>query len=314
MVKRLVSIVKKMTHIINQIVKKNRIGIIVYLSMLFVLLISHEPGYAKETITWLTWEQVPNFIFEGKYKGQGIADTFTAELQKNLPQYNHQNLKSNTRRYWRLIKKEKVCVAWAWIVPGSTEYRIHSRSVSLVAPMGIQTLKSKQSIFGKPGQTLSLARLLENPEIKLCILKDMAYSKKVHDLTDRYKSKSNLLLSSTSGVEIPLKMLDRGRVDYFIGMPYQAIAEALMNNEPNKYQFYNIEEMNIYTSMYTHCSKTPFGEKLMRQINQIITDEFLMEHLAVVEKWSGENKQYREVFMDYVINRKPNAMVRHPGE
>lgn len=304
-----------MAPIINNLnVKKNRIGLIYFLSVLFVLLIFHESGHAKETITWLTWEQVPNFIFDGKYNGEGIADIFTTKLQERLPQYNHQNLKSNTRRYWKLIKKEKVCVAWAWIVPGSTEYRIHSRPVSLVAPMGIQTLKSKQSLFGKPGQTLSLAKLLENSDIKLGILKDMAYSKKVHNLIDRYNGKSNLLLSSISSVEFPLKMLDKGRVDYFIGMPHQAIAEAIMNNEPNKYQFYNIVEMNIYTSMYTHCSKTPFGEKLMSRINQILTDDFLMEHLAVVERWSGKNKQYREIFMDYVINRRQNTMVRHPGE
>ncbi len=282
--------------------------------MLLVLFILHNPVDAKETITWLTWEQVPHYIFQGNFKGQGIADTITAELQKKLPQYNHQNLKSNARRYWKLIKKEKVCVAWAWIVPGSTEYRIHSRPVSIVAPMGIQTLKSKQSLFGKPGQTLSLAKLLENPEIKIGFLGDMVYSKEVHNLLDRYKGKSNVLLSSTSGVEFPLEMLDRGRVDYFIGMPHQAIADAIMNNKPNKYQFYNISEMNIYTSMYTHCSKTPFGEKLMRQINQILSDDFLMEHLSVVENWNGKNKQYREVFMDYVINRNQNVMVHNPGE
>ena len=303
-----------MTQIINQIVKKNRLSIIISLSMLLVFVIFNKPVNAKETVTWLTWEQVPHFIFEGEYKGQGISDIFTLKLQKSLPQYNHQNLKSNTRRYWKLIKKEKICVAFAWIVPGSREYRIHSRPVGIVAPMGIQTLKSKQSLFGKPGQILSLARLLENPEIKLGILKDMVYSKKVHNLIDLYEGKSNLLLSSVSAVEFSLKMLDRGRVDYFIGMPHQAIAESIMNNEPNKYQFYNIHEMNSYTSVYTHCSKTPFGEKLMRHINQIITDEFLMEHLEVVEKWNGKNKQYRELYMDYVINRKQNALVLNPGE
>ncbi len=303
-----------MTQIINQIVKKNRLSIIISLSMLLVFVIFNKPVNAKETVTWLTWEQVPHFIFEGEYKGQGISDIFTLKLQKSLPQYNHQNLKSNTRRYWKLIKKEKICVAFAWIVPGSREYRIHSRPVGIVAPMGIQTLKSKQSLFGKPGQTLSLDRLLKNSQIKLGILKDMVYSKKVHNLIDLYEGKSNLLLSSVSAVEFSLKMLDRGRVDYFIGMPHQAIAESIMNNEPNKYQFYNIDEMNIYTSIYTHCSKTPFGEKLMRHINQIITDEFLMEHLEVVEKWNGKNKQYRELYMDYVINRKQNALVLNPGE
>ena len=103
-------------------------------------------------------------------------------------------------------------------------------------------------------------------------------------------------------------------MDYFFGFSAQAIFDANAKGIPNKYQFYNIDEMNIYTSIYTHCSKTPFGEKLMRHINQIITDEFLMEHLEVVEKWNGKNKQYRELYMDYVINRKQNALVLNPGE
>jgi uncharacterized protein (TIGR02285 family) len=268
----------------------------------------------KQTIRWLTWEQVPNFILSGKFEGQGLGDAFTRALQLELPEFNHVNISSNTRRYNRLIREPDVCVAWAWIVPGSREYRIHSRPVSLAHPTGIHVLKSKQHLFGRPGQTLSLATLLAKPDITLGYLKEMTYSKKVHDLLDQYQHQGNIHFSSPTAVEFNLEMLDRNRVDYLFGFAAQSTFNAEIKNIPNHYEFYNLEEFGVYTSMHTHCSKTPLGEKVMTQVNQKLTNEMLMEHLAVVERWYGNNRQYREAFIDYVIQQKPHKLVSDPGQ
>ena len=268
----------------------------------------------KEMIRWLTWEQVPNFITEGKYVGQGIGDALTKTLQQKLPQFEHQNVITNSRRYNQLIKQKNVCVAWAWVVPGSSTYRIHSRPVSLAPRTGIQTLKSKQHLFGKQGETLSLAKILENDELILGYLEEMPYSKKVHELINQYKDTERIFISSRSEIEFDLRLLDKNHLDYFFGFPSQAIFEAESKGIPNKYQFYNIEEIDKYVSMYTHCSKNEFGEKVMAEVNKIITNELLMEHLAVVERWYGENKEYRDVFIDYVIKQNPNKLVTNPGQ
>lgn len=267
----------------------------------------------KETIRWLTWKQVPNFIVEGKFKGQGIADTFTKTLQDKLPQYNHINVMSNTRRYQRLIREENVCVARSWIVPGSRSFRIHSRPMSLSPPTGIQILKSKQHLFGEPGEVLSLEELLANSELKLGYLEGMTYPKKVHELIEQYRGKNNVYFSSINAVEFDLKLLTRNRLDYFFGFPGQATVDAKMKGIPNQYQFYNIKEIDKFVSLHTHCSNTPFGEKVMAEVDKILSKEILLEQLAVVEKWNGENKQYRDVFMEYVIDQKPHKLVTHPG-
>jgi len=290
-----------------------RIGL---LSLMFSMTMLVGDAFAEETETihWLVWEQKPNFITSGKFKGQGIGDSFTKTLQLALPQYNHKDVESNTRRYNILIHEEDVCAAWAWIVPGSRAYRIHSRPVSLAPPSGIQTLKSKQHLFGKPGETLSLAKLLKNPNIVLGYLEEMSYSKKVQELIQQYRGSKNIHFSSRSAVEFSLAMLDLNRLDYFFGFPSQAIYDAEVKGIPNKYQFYNIEEINMYTSMHTHCSKSPFGEKVMAEVNKILTNDMLMKHLAIVERWNGKNEKYREVFIDYVINQQPNDFVNNPGE
>jgi len=268
----------------------------------------------KETIVWLTWKQVPNFISEGTFKGQGVADLLTKTLQSKLPQYNHVNVISNTRRYQKLIREENVCAAWAWIVPGSEVFRMYSRPVSLAHRAGIHTLKSKQHLFGKPKEVLSLKKLLANPDIKLGYLEEMSYSKRVHELLEQYRGEDNIYFSSTSSVEFNLNMLSTNRLDYFFGFPTQASYEAELTGLANQYQFYNLEEIDKYTSMHSHCSNTPFGKKVMDEVDKILTNEVLMEHLAVIERWNGKNKQYRDVFMDYVINQQPNAQVVNPGQ
>lgn len=278
-----------------------------------ILLAGSAFSQEKETIYWLEWEQVPNFITQGDYKGQGLGDSFTNSLQRMLPQYNHKMILSNARRYHRLIREENVCVAWAWIVPGSEEFRVHSRAISLAPRTGIQTLKSKQHLFGKPGETLSLAKLLTNPNITLGYLEEMSYTKEVHELLEKYRDKENINFSSRSNVEFNLLMLDNDRLDYFFGYSAQSIFDAKIKGIPNKYQFYNIEEINMFTSLHSHCSKTPFGEKVMSDINNIITQDLLMEHLTIIERWYGKNESYRKVFIDYVINQNPNELVTNPA-
>jgi uncharacterized protein (TIGR02285 family) len=281
-------------------------------SLILFLLAGSVFSQEKKTIRWLGWEQVPNFIPYGDYNGQGLGDALTNALQRMLPQYNHEMVITNTRRYNRLIREENVCVAWAWIIPGSEDYRIHSRAISLAPRTGIQVLKSKQHLFGKPGETLSLAKLLSNPDLTLGYLEELSYTKKVHELLEKYRGENNIHFSSRSEVEFNLSMLDSNRLDYFFGFPAQAIFDAEVRGVPNNYQFYNIEEIDMFTSMHTHCSKTAFGKEVMTAINDIITTDLLLEHLARVERWYGENKSYREVFMDYVINQNPSKLVTHP--
>ncbi len=275
----------------------------------------HAPLYAQEkpVIQWLTWQQVPNFITKGPFQGQGIGDSLTRAIQERLPQYQHKNIISNANRYISLIRQKNVCVAWAWIVPGSREFRLHSRPISLAPKTGIQTLKSKAHLFGKAGDILSLSKLLAKPELKLGYLTAMSYSKKVHQLLEQYKGKGNVYYSARSDVEFDLKMLDKERFDYFFGFPSQAIFNAEVKSEKNHYQFYNISEIDKYTAMYSHCSKTEFGARVMLALEEVLTDELLLAHLKVIERWNGLNPQYRQVFMDYVIKQQANDQVTDPG-
>ncbi len=269
----------------------------------------------KDTVIWLKWEQIPNFIFHGKFKGQGLADTFMKTLQDGLPQYEHVEISANAARYYEVIQREKVCVAWAWIVPGSEDIRIYSKPISLVAPMGVQTLKSKQHLFGPPGTTLSLTNLMDSTDLILGHLSKLTFSKELNTLLAKYHGTPKLYTSTgNSGVEFNLEMLDFERVDYFLGFQQQSTYDAEIKGIENKYQYYNIEEMDRYSRMHVHTSKTLYGKKLMKAIEGLLTEEVLYEHLKVIERWQGPNEKFRTIFIDHIINGKPNPLVKNPGE
>jgi len=288
--------------------------VLCFLTVCVFLLDAQAYAEDKPTLRWLVWDQVPNYILRGPFAGQGAGGLLTKALQDQLPQYHHVNVESNAQRYLHLIREENVCVAWAWIVPGSNDYRVHSRPVSLAPRTGIQVLKEKQSLFGPPGTSLSLANLLRQPTLRLGYLKGMSYSKRVQDLLEQYRDSHYVYPTSGSSVEFKLTMLDRGRVDYFFGFGAQSIYDAEIKGIENKYQFYSLDEMALYTSMHSHCSNTAFGKTAMRSIKRLLTDELLLEHLARIERWYGDDKEYREVFMRHVIERTPHPLVTDPGQ
>ncbi len=268
----------------------------------------------RDTLVWLTWNQKPNYIFSGKFKGQGIAGSLMKAIQDSLPQYVHRVISTNAERYNELIKNEETCVAWAWKVPNSRNIRIYSKPISLLAPMGIITLKEKQHKFDDANEILSLEKLLADTTLTLGYLAGMPYSQKIMELLDKHKESPNIYISRTSAIEFNLKMLDLNRVDYFIGISQQPIFDALNRGVQNKYKFYNIEEDMDFTPMYVNTSKSDLGTRVMSDIEKILTNELLLDHLEVIERWSGENKNYRSIFIDYIIRQNSNSMVKDGHE
>ena len=89
---------------------KLRLSITLFL--ITVTTISSFPSnlFAKDTITWLTFNYPPMQITKGEQKGTGIADMAIDFLQKRLVEYNHENIEVNLKRFsYTMKKEEKVC-------------------------------------------------------------------------------------------------------------------------------------------------------------------------------------------------------------
>jgi len=61
--------------------------------------------------------------------------------------------------------------------------------------------------------------------------------------------------------------------------------------------------------MYAHCSKNEVGKEVIKKVNAILTDDFLMDYLGVIEQWYGNDEGYRQLFIKAIINEKLDTRV-----
>lgn len=270
--------------------------------------LSPQAAHSSETIYWLWFEQAPYFIGNDPSVGQGIGDQLTRYYQKNLPEYEHQNIRVNPIRYDAMIEKEMICVPVAWLTENEREHLIHTRPHTLEPPAGIYIHASKRTLFGKPGTTLSLRDLLKNPNLTLGVLRGMEYSPEVDQLLLQYEGEKNLLLIDAPMTEINLNLLRLNRLDYLIGLPGQK--RTLQNNgESDEYIFYGISEIHNYIPMYSHCSNSKTGRAIVEKLEHLLTKDRLFSSIALYERWYDDIGTFRATFIDYIINENPNPSV-----
>ena len=263
---------------------------------------------AKETIQWLWYEQAPYFIGNDPSEGQGIGDQLTVLYQKNLPEYNHQNIRVNAERYKIMIQNDNVCVPVAWSSPGERKFLVHSRPYTLEPPAGIYIHRSKQHLFAKSRTRLSLKELLKKTHLKLGVLRGLEYSPEVDLLLKQNSDRKNVIFIDAPIIQINLKMLKLNRLDYLLGLPSQK-TELKIKEVSDEYLFYNISEISNYIPIYTHCSNTKSGSKIIQKINGLLTDEFLVNSIDSFEYWYGENENFRNLFLDHIIHGISHPMI-----
>ena len=263
---------------------------------------------AKETIQWLWFEQAPYFVGKNPREGIGVGDELTRYFQDSLPEYEHQNIRVNTVRYNSMIKNKNVCVPVAWLTRNERQYLIQTRPHTVEPPAGIYVHQSKQGQFGEPGSILSLKKLLKNNQLKLGALRGMEYSQEVDRLLESYKGSENLLLIDAPMIEISLKLLKLHRFDYVLGLPAQ---KRMLNNLEiaDEYLFYNLQEITTHVPMYAHCSNNPTGKKIIKKLNELLTNQHLITSIEYYESWYEDNKSFRQIFMDYIVNKEAHPLV-----
>jgi len=289
---------------------QNTVILITLVTTLVVSLFSQSLA-AKETIQWLWFEQAPYFIGKNPRAGTGIGDELTRYFQDNLPEYEHQNIRVNTIRYNSMIKGQDVCVPVAWLSENEEQHLIQTRPHTLEPPAGIYIHKSKQHLFGKPGDELSLKKLLLNKDLKLGALRGMEYSAEVDQLLETHKANRNVTLIDAPITEISLNLLKLNRLDYLLGLPSQNRHKELLHHQQgDTYQFFNIEEISRYVPMYAHCSNNERGRKIVSKLNTLLTDARLIQSIEKYEYWYEGNHRFRKLFMDHIINKLPNPSTK----
>lgn len=266
---------------------------------------------AKETIKWVWYEQTPYFTGEGPKQGRGIGDKLTRFYQQHLPEFNHQNIKVNAGRYNMVVGGDNICVPVAWKSAIEIQYLTATRAHTIEPPVGIYFHKSKQHLFQNKDGPLSLAWLLENSPLKLGALRSLDYGKRVNQLIKQYKGQNKMHIVDGPLIQINLRMLKLGRLDYLLGLPSQSI-DSLVRQERGEYQFKNIPEINQYIPIYSHCSKSIIGRRIVDRMNSLLTDKKLIKSIDEYEYWYQNDPDFRQLFSDFIIDKKKIQLIQDP--
>ena len=275
----------------------------------FFLLMAAGSGIASEnTLTWLEADAPPFYIFDGPYKGEGYQTLATHLLKKELPQYRHKHAEANLSRHYELFRnKAQVCALALYKKPEREEIAYFSMPSFLTLPAVLVVSREKFEQLGGVN-TVSMRQLLREKKMVFGFNKKRSFGLAVDDLFKDYGTKDNLF--EYEGQELSLnffEMLERGRVDAFVGLPEEIVYQAERLGLKDKIRTLSIEE-NMHHKVgwitYAACSKSDWGKKAIADINKALGKlRPTEEYRAAYERWLDDSSKevyraaYGEVFV-----------------
>ena len=275
---------------------------------LLVLMCSVQSVVAQNTITWMEASFPPYLIHEGAYKGQGYGDTVTNILIANLKQYEHKRIQANISRHYDLFKKgENVCTVGLYKNPEREKFLYFSLPSFFTLPNVIIINRDKYDDFGGSSM-VSLTEILKKNTLVIGQAKNRSYGPIIDSIFTKYGTKDNVFVYEGKTLSLSFfEMLKRDRLDGIIGLPeevfYQAenlgIREQIMTLSIAE----NQQSLDAWLS-YVACSKTPWGNKVIEDINRVLLEQRPKEqYRAAYERWldEGSISRYRAAYENYFL-------------
>ncbi|HEV8629617.1 MAG TPA: hypothetical protein VGV61_04805, partial [Thermoanaerobaculia bacterium] len=157
------------------------------------LLVGAAPA-AADDLTWLTMDFAPFYIHTGKEHGQGIADGVMHVLQRHLTEFSHrEELAEPASIMTRLKAGDRVCSA-AYIRTTEREKVLeYSLPDLILPPQGVTVRRDAVARFGGGAAgPVSLAKLLENPNLRLAVAFGRSYGPALDGLLEHTKGSTHV--------------------------------------------------------------------------------------------------------------------------
>ncbi len=277
---------------------------------LFILLFLYPFNLnAANKLDWIKIDQIPFYIAQGEYKGQGLIDNIIRLIQKEvLTDFSIQDLWVNHKRFNIEVTRGNNCYLGWKTFPS---YRLFSNPALILFPMGIITHRRNEKKFGPVGSLLSLKKQLENTHLKIGLVRKFAYTPAIQKLVQTYQKSSNIYFEEGE-IQIDLRMIANKRIDYTLGWPMQPIVSKKLLNIPNQFIYYNIEEDQRYVYGGVSCSKTDTGRLVIERFNRLLKREDIQKKMIqYMEEWAYLSKQWRQLYQLTVIEGQKSPLVVH---
>jgi uncharacterized protein (TIGR02285 family) len=261
---------------------------------------------AVSEINWYVFPLPPLYIPEGPGKGEGIVDlALQRHLIPNLPGYQHKFINVPLKRLELMLRDEgNACALGLFKNAEREKTMVFSTPFFAQIPPGAMIPRAQIAQL-RPyllaGDKLNFSKLLEDEVLTVGVQSGRSYGAAIDDLLATYKGKKNIFLNSAPNAAKSLFQMNAlGRVNLILGYPYEA---NFLNNRDSAdfvdLKFYPLQEQPAFLSGYAACSKGPFGEQVIEQINAVLARRDILEAIAAYyEGWLPEDAHplARQVF------------------
>jgi uncharacterized protein (TIGR02285 family) len=248
-----------------------RISLAVFLVIFTALL-----GFAQEgTIMWLQYDLPPAYIFEGKYRGQGMQGMVDQYLGEHMPEYHHKISKSNLKRVEAELKSEKHVVCGGLLKTPDREAQFevsipHAISLSAAVIIRRDRLGEFQPFLDSEGN-LELERVLTQSDLTVGIALGRQYSGIIDDSLSKHQGHPNIYVRAGGNISDGLlKMLMASRIDYSILYPYEVQYVARSMQTKQEMISLPIKGMPPYGLIVAVAPKNAWGKRVIAKINAVL--------------------------------------------
>lgn len=249
----------------------------------------------KEKIIWLVEDKLENRDLLTKTS----ADTSTASYIENLiiqrlSQYNIKIERVTASRMNRVLQtNENACVANRASTPKRREYSLFSDPQSFYLTHKLyrfnQSSALPSQLFNAEGEIKDLASVFKFlPGKTLGLAQDVSFGIFLDEQIQKIKPENIYYRGGNKRVVALSSMLYKSRVDFVLALP--------VDITPNEAQKPLIEQYAIagappYLIAHFNCSKTPLGQRVIDDINQILTEIYqTKDYYQAHKKWFSDKQ------------------------
>ncbi|GAB5380707.1 MAG: hypothetical protein Alis3KO_20940 [Aliiglaciecola sp.] len=263
----------------------------------------------KETIYWQTFHSPPSTIRIGDFDGLGFVDIALSKVIEKLPQYHHEMQLTTLSRALENIKQQKnTCHPSLYVTPERRKIAYFSHP-SIISPANRLVMVKNQQLKLNIEAPIKLPEVLNNTSLSVAVVQGRSYGTQIdHSLLTMVESDNNRLMSiSTERLETLFKLVSSSKVDLTFSYPFELNffkkREEVISQELIGLM---VDGADQYALGSIGCAKTPFGKKVISEINAVLLDirPTLDYYHAITTWWEEERElaQFNDFFNDVFVS------------
>lgn len=259
----------------------------------------------KPELTWLRIDWQPAWINDGPLEGLGYAQTVERLLQERMTDYSHTARPITNVRIYSVLQNRDACFA-ASPYQGSDLQEEKKQGVIWSAPAYVFFY---QGIIARPDAVekikqyevdghIDFTALIDDDALMGAFQPGRSYSRWLNPILDNEQKTSKMFrwAGDTQLTQSMFKLMEAGRIDYFVDYVIMLKYHKASTGTPSKYVYLPIQEHKKRLGFGAiACSDTPLGRKVITEINSILADIRLMDEVRETNRrWLMPEEQEEE--------------------